>query len=91
MHTFLRDYIDTEFSQASKTRTGYNRSLKSYVKRYSNVNYFPVCEDMNNVKEKDNSHNGNYADNFKKDNENRERSRSLVLTEYNSDYEKNDN
>ncbi|CAG8511071.1 11280_t:CDS:2 [Funneliformis caledonium] len=70
----------------------YNRSLKSYIGRFSNVNYSPICEDMNNIEEKDDSHNGNHADSFEKDNWNRERrSRSLVSTEYNSDYEKDDN
>ncbi|CAG8740500.1 173_t:CDS:1, partial [Funneliformis mosseae] len=49
------------------------------------------CEDTNNVEEEDDSYNRNYADSFEKDNGNRERrSRSLILTEYNSDYEKDD-
>ncbi|CAG8733803.1 16108_t:CDS:1, partial [Funneliformis caledonium] len=48
-------------------------------------------EDTNNVKEEDDSHNENHANSFEKDNGNRERrSRSLVSTEYNSDYEKDD-
>ncbi|CAG8438630.1 10632_t:CDS:2 [Funneliformis caledonium] len=73
------------------TKTEYNRLLKSYIGRYSNVNYSPIHEDMNNVKEENDNHNGNYADSFKENNGNREkRSRSLILTEYNSDYEKDD-
>ncbi|CAG8458589.1 14261_t:CDS:2 [Funneliformis mosseae] len=92
LRTFLRDYIDTEFSQASKIRTWYNRSLKSYIRRYSNVNYSSVCEDTNNVEEKDYSHNRNYVDSFEKNNRNSERrNRSLVSMEYNSNYEKDDN
>ncbi|CAG8692230.1 16226_t:CDS:2, partial [Funneliformis caledonium] len=71
------------------TRIRYNRSLKSYVGRYSNVHYSLVHEDTNNIEEKDDSHNGNYADSFEEDNRER-RSRSLVSTEYNSNYEKDD-
>ncbi|CAG8734734.1 16892_t:CDS:2, partial [Funneliformis caledonium] len=78
--------------QDLKTRTGYNGSLKLYIRRYSNVNYFLVHKDTNNVEEDDDSHNGNYADSFEEDNGNRERrSRSLVSMEYNSDYEKDNN
>ncbi|CAG8440459.1 2376_t:CDS:2 [Funneliformis mosseae] len=73
------------------TRTEYNKLLKSYVRRYNNVNYSLICEDTNNIKEENDSHNENHVDSFEKDNGNRERrSKSLVSTKYNSDYEKND-